>query len=169
MPDVLLGLGSNLGDRKALIDEAVARLGQLVKTRVVARSSYYRTEPVGPVEQEWFVNVAIRLSTHSDAEVLAAACREIEAALGRDRSVEIPSGPRPIDIDVIAVRAAHGEAEAFELRHPRFIEHAFALVPLAEIAPKVRLGGKSMTEHLSDVDCSGVERLDWPVPDIPPR
>lgn len=167
MPDVLIGLGSNLGDRKAMIDEAVARLDRLVKARVVARSSYYRTEPVGPVEQEWFVNAAVRLSTASGADALAAACREIEAALGRDRSVESPSGPRLIDIDVIAVRPA--ETDAFELRHARFIEHAFALVPLAEIAPNVRLGGKTVVEHLSGVDQSGVERLDWPVPEIPAR
>lgn len=165
MPDVLIGLGSNLGDRKAMIDEAVARLERLPETRVVARSSYYRTEPVGPVAQEWFVNAAVRVSTASGAEALAVACREIEAALGRDRSVEIPSGPRFIDIDVIAVRPA--EADTFELRHPRFIEHAFALVPLAEIAPNVRLDGETVAEHLSGVDQSGVKRLDWPAPEIP--
>ena len=167
MPDVLIGLGSNLADRKTLIDEAITRLGLLPKTRVVARSSYYRTEPVGPVEQEWFINAAVRLITESDAEALATACREIEAALGRDRSVEVPSGPRFIDIDVIAARGEEAKAEDYDLRHARFIEHAFALVPLAEIVPNARLDGRTVAEHLSDIDQSGVERLDWPVPEIP--
>jgi 2-amino-4-hydroxy-6-hydroxymethyldihydropteridine diphosphokinase len=163
--DALLGLGSNLGDRKALVDEAVTRLAQLPGARISARSSYYKTEPVGPVQQDWFVNIAVEFITQSDVELLAAACREIEAALGRDRSVEIPSGPRLIDIDVIAVReATEAGVEPYAIRHARFIEHAFALVPLAEIAANARLGAKTVAEHLLGVDQSGVERLDWQTP-----
>jgi 2-amino-4-hydroxy-6-hydroxymethyldihydropteridine diphosphokinase len=163
MIDVLLGLGSNRGDRKASIDKAVERLARLPGTRIAARSSYYRTVPVGPVRQEWFLNIAVRLNTDSDAEALGAACHEIEAALGRDRTVEIPSGPRLIDIDVIAAGRG-GQGGAYALRDERFIEHAFVLVPLAEIAPDVVLGEKTVAEHLAGVDPSGVERLDWPLP-----
>jgi 2-amino-4-hydroxy-6-hydroxymethyldihydropteridine diphosphokinase len=163
--DVLLGLGSNLGDRKAMVDEAIARLARLPGSRIVARSSYYRTEPVGPVAQDWFINIAARLNTELEGAALSAACHEIEAALGRDRAAEIPSGPRPIDIDVIACkRAAATGAQTYELRHPRFIAHAFALVPLAEIAADVHLGTKTVAEHLAEVGPSGVERLDWPIP-----
>lgn len=161
--DVLLGLGSNLGDRKALIDEAITRLDRLPGSRITARSSYYRTEPVGPVAQDWFVNIAARLVTEIDGAALAAACHDIEAGLGRNRAVEIPSGPRPIDIDIIAI--GHPNALAYDLRHPRFIAHAFALVPLAEIAADIRLGAKTVAEHLAAVGSSGVERLDWTVPE----
>ena len=162
MIDVLLGLGSNLGDRKVLIDQAVARLARLRGTRIVARSSYYKTEPVGPVPQEWFVNIAVQLRTESAAEALTAACHAIEAALGRDRSVEIPSGPRLIDIDVIAIgQTGRTDANLYDLQQKRFIEHAFILVPLAEIAPNARLGGKTVAEHLSGIGRSGVARLDW--------
>jgi 2-amino-4-hydroxy-6-hydroxymethyldihydropteridine diphosphokinase len=167
MLDVLLGLGGNLGDRKALIDEAVTRLARLAGTRITARSSYYRTEPVGPVAQEWFVNIAVRLRTEFDAAALSAACHGIEAALGRDRSVEVPSGPRLIDIDVIAIgRAAGTDAGTYDLQHKRFVAHAFALVPLDEIAANARLGTTTVAEHLSRVGRSGVERLDWPIPDF---
>jgi len=143
--DVLLSLGSNMGDRKALVDAAVARLGRLPGTEVRARSSYYRTEPVGPVQQEWFLNIGVSLETEQSRGDLSAACRAIEAELGRDRSQEISWGPRPIDIDVVK----YGDAALLD-------ERAFVVVPLAEIAANLTTGG----------DTSGVTRLDWPVPPI---
>src|SRR5258708_31601558 len=102
MTEAFLALGSNLGDRKALVDEAVQRIGKLPGTRLTARSSYYRTEPVGPVPQEWFLNIAVRLRTELGPNALLAACHAIEAALGRRREAEIRWGPRFIDIDLIA-------------------------------------------------------------------
>jgi 2-amino-4-hydroxy-6-hydroxymethyldihydropteridine diphosphokinase len=148
---VYLSLGSNLGDRKALVDEAVARIGNLPRTTLRIRSAYYRTAPVGPVKQAWFLNIAIGIETHLGKAELAAACRQIEAALGRDRTKETPSGPRPIDIDVLTA--------PLDTR-------AFVLVPLAEIAGDATFEGKTVDARLAAADTSGVEKLGWPIPPI---
>ena len=153
--DVLLSLGSNLGDRRAFIDMAVERLAKLPGTRLRARSSYYKTEPVGPVKQEWFLNIAVALGTDLSRSELATACRAIEADLGRDRSKEIPSGPRPIDVDVVL----YGDSGELD-------ERAFVLVPLAEIAPDKPVGGRSLGERAEGIGSAGIVRLDWPVPSL---
>ncbi len=142
-----LSLGANVGDCKANLDAAVAAIGRLAGTRVTARSSYYRSAPDGPVQdQPAFVNIAVAV-TAPDRDGLARACRTIETELGRDRSKEIPWGPRPIDIDVL------GEP---------LDERPFVLVPLAEIAPEAVFGGSRVGSRPADREA--VERLDWPVP-----
>ena len=164
MTDALLGLGSNLGDRKALVDEAVVRLGLLPGTHLRTRSSYYKTEPVGPISQEWFLNIAVALRTELDPDALLAACHTIEAALGRKRGAEIRWGPRFIDIDLIAFDDVSRSDGSLNLPHPRFAERGFVLVPLAEIAATVRVGRRTVADHLALVGGAGVEKLDWPVP-----
>jgi 2-amino-4-hydroxy-6-hydroxymethyldihydropteridine diphosphokinase len=149
---VFLSLGSNLGDRKRLIDEAVSRIAALPGTALRIRSSYYRTAPIGPVkDQGWFLNMAIGIETELGRAELAANCRAIEAALGRDRTKEIPSGPRPIDIDVLG---------------SPLDDRAFVLVPLAEIAADASFDGKKVSEHLAGAEIRGVQKLAWPVPPI---
>lgn len=151
----LLSLGGNMGDRKTLMDAAVARLAALPDTSLAARSSYYRTEPVGPVAQDWFVNLAIALETRLSRPELVAAGHRIEADLGRDRAGEIPSGPRPVDIDVIA----HGQWSEAD-------DRAFVLVPLAEIAPDALIEGLPVRDRLARIEMAGVEKLDWPLPPL---
>jgi 2-amino-4-hydroxy-6-hydroxymethyldihydropteridine diphosphokinase len=153
-----LSLGGNIGDRKAAMDEAVERLGHLAGTRVAARSSYYRTVPVGPVEQDWFVNLCVALRTELDDGALRAACRAIEAVMGRDRAKEISWGPRVVDLDVIA-RSDRLDAPAH-----RELARGYVIVPLAEIAPDLVMGGRTVREILADANVTGVERLDWVVP-----
>lgn len=164
MTDALLGLGSNLGDRKALIDEAVVRLGRLPGTHLTARSSYYKTEPVGPISQEWFLNIAVALRTGINPDALLAACHVIEADLGRNRAAEIRWGPRFIDIDLIAFGDVSRADGSLALPHPRFAERGFVLMPLAEIAAGTRIGGRTVADHLAAVGGAGVEKLAWPVP-----
>jgi 2-amino-4-hydroxy-6-hydroxymethyldihydropteridine diphosphokinase len=150
MPAMLLSLGGNLGDRKALTDAAVERIAALPGTRVVARSGYYRTEPVGPISQEWFLNTAIVVETTLTPEALAIAGKAIEATLGRDRATEISWGPRPIDIDVL------------DPAKPE--DRAFVLVPLADIAPEAILAGQTVRQRLANSEIKGIEKLDWPLP-----
>lgn len=164
MTEALLALGSNLGDRKGLVDEAVVRLGRWPGIRLLARSSYYKTAPVGPVSQEWFLNIAVVLRADIHPETLLAGCHAIEAALGRDRAVEIPLGPRFIDIDLIAFGEVTRSGAGLNLPHPRFAERGFVLVPLSEVAPAARIGGRTVAGYLAAADRSKVEKLDWPVP-----
>ena len=142
----------------------MVRLGALRETHLTARSSYYKTEPVGPVSQEWFLNIAVALRTELDPDALLAACHAIEAALGRKRAAEIHWGPRFIDIDLIAFGDIPRSESSLTLPHPRFAERGFVLVPLAEIAATVRVGRQTVADHLAVVGGAGVEKLDWPVP-----
>jgi 2-amino-4-hydroxy-6-hydroxymethyldihydropteridine diphosphokinase len=150
-----LSLGGNIGDRKRAVDEAVERLGRLPATRVTARSSYYRTAPVGPVAQDWFVNLCVAIETGLGEAALRSACREIEAAMGRDRAKEISWGPRIIDLDVIA------RSDAPDAPPHRELTRGYVIVPLAEIAPDLVIGGRAVGEILAHADATGVERLDW--------
>lgn len=158
MAEAWLSLGGNIGDRKAAMDEAVARLGELPGTAVTVRSSYYRTAPVGPVAQDWFVNICVAIETGLGDVELRDACRAIEAAMGRDRAKEISWGPRVVDVDVIA-RSDIADAPAH-----RELTRGYVIVPLAEIAPDIVIGGRRVREILAEADVVGVERLDWTGP-----
>jgi 2-amino-4-hydroxy-6-hydroxymethyldihydropteridine diphosphokinase len=156
MVEVYLSLGSNVGDRRGSIDNAVLRLAQLPGTKVTARSSYYRTAPVGPIAQEWFLNIAIGLETTLTLPALRETCHAIETVLGRDRAVEIAWGPRTIDIDIV-----YGLGE--EPAHPEILQ-GYVLAPLAEIAGDVTIADRTLADLAREADLSGVERLNWVVP-----
>lgn len=155
MNQAWLSLGGNIGDRKAAIDAAVERLGALPGTTVTARSSYYRTAPVGPVAQDWFVNIAVAVATELDTADLRNAGREIETALGRDRSKEISWGPRTVDIDVIAA------SDRPNAKPHRELKRGYVIIPLTEIAPDLTIAGRTTADYLAGADTSGVEKLDW--------
>jgi 2-amino-4-hydroxy-6-hydroxymethyldihydropteridine diphosphokinase len=159
-----LALGSNLGDRKALIDGAVAALAAIPGIAITARSSYYRTEPVGPIAQDWFVNGVIAVETGLSPADLLAACHAVERQFGRDRARELRWGPRLIDIDLIAYDDLVLAEAGLELPHPRYAERAFVLVPLHEIAPDGAICGRPIARDWASVDRSGVERLAWTLP-----
>ncbi|MEM9252077.1 MAG: 2-amino-4-hydroxy-6-hydroxymethyldihydropteridine diphosphokinase [Planctomycetota bacterium] len=136
MTRAYLALGSNLGDRSAAIEAAVARLGGLPGTAVAAVSSMHETEPVGgPAGQGRYLNAAVGLDTTLSPRELLDATQRIEGAMGRE-PVEgrVKDGPRGIDIDLLL----HGDAVIDEpgltVPHPRMAGRAFVLEPLAEIA-----------------------------------
>jgi 2-amino-4-hydroxy-6-hydroxymethyldihydropteridine diphosphokinase len=151
----LLSLGGNLGDRRQLMDAAVDRIARIPNTRVVARSSYYKTAPDGPIAQDWFLNIGVSVETDLSRHELADACRKIEAELGRDRAREISWGPRTMDIDVVLY------GDELELD-----ERPFVVVPFAEIAPDLTVGGDALASMAARVNQGGVEKLDWPLPPI---
>src|SRR5471030_2536714 len=98
-PAAFLGLGSNQGDRAALLADALARLDSAPGVRLMALSSLYATAPVGPQDQPEFLNLAVEVSTSLLPQELLATCLGIETALGRVRSGRW--GPRTIDIDLL--------------------------------------------------------------------
>jgi len=125
-----LGLGSNLGDRQANLDRALALLSE--RLRLVKISSIYDSEPVGDIEQPRFLNLVCEASTLLPPEGLLTLAKGIEARMGR---VGPTGAPRIIDIDVILYGDQAIETPELTIPHPRLHQRAFVLVPLYEIAP----------------------------------
>lgn len=131
-----IGVGSNLGDRAAAIDAAVAAVGRLGGVRLTAVSALYETDPVGP-PQPRYLNGAFAVKTDLSAPELLRELLEVERKLGRVRIDSQRSAPRTIDLDLLL----HGESvwrdADVEVPHPRMMERAFVLIPLVQIAPKL--------------------------------
>jgi 2-amino-4-hydroxy-6-hydroxymethyldihydropteridine diphosphokinase len=127
-----LGLGSNLGDRRANLAAAVARLpGHGV--RPAASSSTYDTDPVGEIiDQPAFLNACLRIETRLDPEELLAAAKAIEAELGRQAGGP-KDGPRPIDVDVLLLGDLEHASPRLTLPHPQVLARRFVLIPLLEL------------------------------------
>ena len=150
-----LGLGGNLGDIAAALAEALTRLAAVPDVRLKRVSSVYRTPPWGKRDQPDFLNMAALAEMTLPAPALLTRCLEIERAMGRRRGERW--GPRSIDIDILTYGEATIDAPELTVPHPRLIERAFALSPLAEIAPRLRVGGREVGAWLAEVDRSGVE------------
>jgi 2-amino-4-hydroxy-6-hydroxymethyldihydropteridine diphosphokinase len=130
-----VALGSNVGDRAAALDAAVAAIRGLLAD--VAVSRYYETDAVGvPAPQPRFLNAALVGRTSRPPTELLGGLQGIERALGRTRPY--PNAPRTIDLDLILYGALALETPALTVPHPRFRERRFVLEPLAEIAPDLR-------------------------------
>jgi 2-amino-4-hydroxy-6-hydroxymethyldihydropteridine diphosphokinase len=131
---VFIGLGSNLGDRRARLHEALERLGSgLVTLR--RRSSLYRTDPVEVTGQDEFLNQVVAAEADMGPADLVRSLLEVERALGRVRTRD--KGPREIDLDLLLHGDARVAQEGVEIPHPRLHLRRFVLVPLVEIAPEV--------------------------------
>ncbi len=152
-----LGLGSNLGDRRANLARAVEMIGRARDTAVAAESSLYATAPVGVTDQPEFLNAVVEVRTCLEPGELLEACLGIERGLGRVRSVRW--GPRTMDIDILLIEGVVASGERLTLPHPRMTERAFVMVPLAEIAPGLVVGGLTAAEWAAGMDSTGVQRL----------
>ncbi|ALV26951.1 2-amino-4-hydroxy-6-hydroxymethyldihydropteridine diphosphokinase [Pannonibacter phragmitetus] len=151
-----LGLGSNMGDPKANLAAAIARLDASEGISVLAVSSAYRTPPWGPIPQDDYRNICLVIETVLSPRDLLGRCLEIERELGRVRDVRW--GPRIIDIDVLIYGGEQVEEEHLSIPHPRMGERAFVLVPLAEIWPDAPIGGgRSAAQALAT--CEGREEI----------
>ena len=126
-----IGLGSNLGDKKANCRKALELLAE--ECRVVRVSSLYHTDPVGYIEQEEFVNAVAAVETDRSPSGLLALCHAIEGRLGRTRTVHW--GPRTIDLDILLYGDVVLEQPDLVIPHPLMAERMFVLAPLAEIDP----------------------------------
>jgi 2-amino-4-hydroxy-6-hydroxymethyldihydropteridine diphosphokinase len=131
---VYLGLGSNLGDRRAHLAAALVRIGRLAPIRRV--SSLYASQPVGFDRQPGFLNLAAALRWRGSPRALLAALKRIEREGGRVSTFR--NGPRVIDCDILDFGGRVSRRPGLVLPHPRLAERRFVLAPLAEIAPRWR-------------------------------
>jgi 2-amino-4-hydroxy-6-hydroxymethyldihydropteridine diphosphokinase len=143
-----LGLGSNVGDRLAYLQQAVDRLGEERRIRVDAVSSIYETAPVGGLPQDPYLNMALRVATTASPHGLLRACQRAERAAGRVRTVRW--GPRTLDVDVLLYADRRIATRRLVVPHPRLVERPFALIPLIEVAPGAALpDGRSLVTVLA--------------------
>ncbi len=144
-----LGLGSNVGDRRAHLRAAVRLLGEHA-VEVEAVSSVYETEPVGELlEQPDFLNAAVRISTALEPEPLLDTCKAIEVEQGRMFGGP-RHGPRPLDVDLLLMGDLELETERLTLPHPEVTSRRFVLEPLLELDPELALpDGTPLSEALT--------------------
>jgi 2-amino-4-hydroxy-6-hydroxymethyldihydropteridine diphosphokinase len=157
--EALIALGGNIGDVQSTFDRAIAMLCDGAAVRLTARSSDYRTPPWGVPDQPPFVNAVIAVATSLSPHGLLACAQERERALGRERAHQPRWGPRTIDLDLLAYDDLAIDDTTLTLPHPRLLERAFVLVPLAEIAPDRVIGGIAVREALARLDVSGIKKL----------
>ena len=153
MTTAYVGIGSNLNDPRAQVLQAFTELDGLPHTRVVRKSSLYRSAPMGHAAQPDFVNAVAQVETGLPAERLLAELQAVEARRGRERS--FPNAPRTLDLDLLLYGTARIASPALTVPHPRMHERAFVLKPLLEIAPQL-----PFTAQLDACADQEVERID---------
>lgn len=150
----VIALGSNMGDSKRLLSQALDALRALPQTQVCAVSSLYKTAPVGYTDQPDFFNAVAVVETELSPHALLGACLGIEAAMGRRRS--FANAPRPLDLDLLLYQDVCLQSQELVLPHPRMLQRAFVLVPLSELFPSGEALGLSFAKALQSVDRNGI-------------
>jgi 2-amino-4-hydroxy-6-hydroxymethyldihydropteridine diphosphokinase len=137
MPNrAFIGIGSNLGDRKANHLEAIDRIQKLPATRVVKQSSLYESEPLGDAKT-WFVNSVIEIETDCTADELLKRLKSIETAMGRKRVRGKRWGSRIMDLDILFFNNEIINKRSLKVPHPELQNRRFVLAPLSELAPQM--------------------------------
>ena len=150
-----LGLGGNIGDPVRAMAEALRALDARDDCRVTAVSRLYRTPPWGKTDQDWFFNACALVETTLAPEPLLDTCLAIERDMKRERKERW--GPRTIDIDVLTFEGVEQSGGRLELPHPRMTARGFVLMPLADVAPLLEVGGRTVADWLRDADITGIE------------
>ena len=153
MAKVYLSLGSNLGDRRDNLQNALRRINTLENTEIKAISSVYETDPVGYFDQNRFYNIAAEINTAQSPSELLSACQKIEKEMGRVK--HFVNGPRNIDIDILTYDDVTVNSPQLQIPHPRMMERAFVLMPLCEICDEERY-----RKALSDIGKNGVVKTE---------
>lgn len=153
-----LGLGGNIGDPVRSMAEALRALDARADCRVVAVSRLYRTPPWGKTDQDWFFNACALIETSLAPESLLDTCLGIERDMKRERKERW--GPRTIDIDVLTFEGVEQAGGRLELPHPRMTGRGFVLMPLADVAPALKVQGRTVEAWLGEADVTGIEPAD---------
>jgi 2-amino-4-hydroxy-6-hydroxymethyldihydropteridine diphosphokinase len=155
---VYIALGSNVGDRAAMLARAVEEMNR-AGLRVLRQSSLYETEPVGGPPQPWFLNAVVEAETELPPQRVLQTLQQIEQTMGRQRS--IACGPRTLDLDILLDGNSVIRSGELEIPHPRLAQRRFVLAPLAELAPALvhPLLRKTVAELLAEISDGGQVRL----------
>ncbi|HUA81492.1 MAG TPA: 2-amino-4-hydroxy-6-hydroxymethyldihydropteridine diphosphokinase [Dyella sp.] len=154
-----VALGSNLGDSRQHLLDAMTALAVLPGTQIIARSQLYRTPPWGVLDQPDFLNAVAILETALEPHALLDALLEIERAAGRLRQGQ-RWGPRTLDLDLLHVAGETIRSERLTLPHPHIAERAFVLLPLSDVAPDLEIPGQGkVADLLRTVDTQGCTSL----------
>lgn len=153
----LVGIGANLGDARANVADALARLEAQPGCCMVAASSLWRTAPIDSTGDD-YINAVAMLETTLDAHALLAALQAIEAAHGRERPYR--NAPRTLDLDLLLYGDQMIDTPALTVPHPRMHERAFVLAPLLELDPDIVIPGRGRAaDYLSTVAGQAITRL----------
>ena len=153
-----VALGANIGEPLRQIEAGFSALAALPGTRLLARSSLYRSAPVGYADQPDFINAVAMIETALAPHALLDALLEIERAHGRVR--EFPNAPRTLDLDIVLYGDVVLQEPGLTIPHARMLERAFVMVPLTEIAPDVVVPGRGRVRDLAlQVDGGSVVQL----------
>ena len=159
MERVYIGLGSNLATPLEQLRSALTALTALPQTQLIAQSSFYASDPLGPADQPRYVNAVAALDTELSPLALLDALQTIELEQGRTRKAE-RWGPRTLDLDILLFGERQLDEPRLTVPHYHMHARAFVLYPLAEIAPDLQLpDGRALTELLDACPFVGLERL----------
>ncbi|MFK3662987.1 2-amino-4-hydroxy-6-hydroxymethyldihydropteridine diphosphokinase [Scandinavium sp. NPDC088450] len=154
MTRVYIAVGSNLASPLDQVNAAIAALGEIPQTRIVAVSSFYRTPPLGPQDQPDYLNAAVELETELQPEALLDNTQRIELQQGRVRKAE-RWGPRTLDLDIMLFGDKVINTERLTVPHYDMHNRGFMLWPLAEIAPALHFpDGTSLATLLQNLNCA---------------
>jgi 2-amino-4-hydroxy-6-hydroxymethyldihydropteridine diphosphokinase len=155
-----IGIGSNIGDKVNQCEKAISEILKVDHHKLLAKSSLFKTQPMGYPSQDWFVNGVIKIETDLEASALLRSLKTIESQLGRTETFRW--GPRTIDLDILFFDDAEINTEELQIPHPFIQDRQFVLIPLAEIDRNLihPVLKKTVQELLNNLKKDqGVERL----------
>ncbi|MFV1984555.1 MAG: 2-amino-4-hydroxy-6-hydroxymethyldihydropteridine diphosphokinase, partial [Thiohalomonadales bacterium] len=145
--DIYIGLGSNLGESRSHIRDAIEEIKSINNCDLIKKSSLYKTPPMGPPDQPDYINAVIKIQSSVRAIELLDELHEIEQIHGRVR--EVKWGPRSLDLDILIYGSLKFDTYKLKIPHPGLYDRAFVLYPILEIEPELTLpNGVSLVEHI---------------------
>lgn len=154
MTKVLIGVGSNLGNREQNLDFALKEVAKIPTTTISKISSIFETKPIGLAQAD-FLNLVMLIETEMSPHALLVALQSIENQAGRTR--EVHWGPRTLDLDIIDIESFQSDSAELTVPHPRAFERKFVLQPIHEIAPKWKIAGQQIEDLLATVRDQEIE------------
>jgi 2-amino-4-hydroxy-6-hydroxymethyldihydropteridine diphosphokinase len=155
---VFIGLGGNLGNIAATLDQALLALNNIPQTRLVRQSRYYQTSAWGNTEQPAFINAVAQCDTHLAPLVFLSHLLSLEQHFGRERSATQRWQPRSLDLDILLFAELQMDSIGLTVPHPHMHARGFVLVPLAEIAPTLEIPGVGNIQScLAALDVSDIK------------